>query len=292
MKMKKILCLILALVMVLAMLAGCDSKKSSRDDDDDDDDDSRTNHSSSLLKPGKDDDGDDAADGDAAAGDNADADDSVTDMPANSGDVSAEEPTTEPATEPAEEESNLSMGRLEGDTYINEYAGFICKMDDSWQFYSAQELQELPEQISEATKGSELNKLLNGLSQFTDMMAENTTELVSVNMVYTNLTAQMQAVTGYMDEETAIDMVLQQAETLEAYYSAAGITVYSMEKVKVNFLGEEHFAVYSVMDLQGIPYYTLQLMNYSLGEYGLTLTLASYVDDKTTDLLELFEPLK
>lgn len=288
MKMKKILCLILALVMVLAMLAGCDSKKSSRDDDDDDDDDSRTNHSSSLLKPGKDDDGDDAADGDAAAGDNADADDSVTDMPANSGDVSAEEPTTEPA----EEESNLSMGRLEGDTYINEYAGFICKMDDSWQFYSAQELQELPEQISEATKGSELNKLLNGLSQFTDMMAENTTELVSVNMVYTNLTAQMQAVTGYMDEETAIDMVLQQAETLEAYYSAAGITVYSMEKVKVNFLGEEHFAVYSVMDLQGIPYYTLQLMNYSLGEYGLTLTLASYVDDKTTDLLELFEPLK
>ena len=51
------------------------------------------------------------------------------------------EPTTEAATEavtPAE--TPVSMGRMEGGTYTNEYAGYACDLDSSWIFYGAEEL--------------------------------------------------------------------------------------------------------------------------------------------------------
>ena len=42
---------------------------------------------------------------------------------------------------------------------------------------------------------------------------------------------------------------------------------------------------------QGVPYYTLQLFDFALGQYSVTLTLASFVEDNTTGMLELFYPV-
>lgn len=286
--MKKLLCLLLALVMLLALLAGCDSDSDrSRDDDDDD---SKTNQSAGDGKPGKKDDDDDEIivddDDDVAADD----DDDTEDAPASS---TTEPPTTstELPTESVEEASDLSLGYWEGNTYINEYAGFVCNLDDSWQIYTAEELQELPEQIKEVAGGEKLSELMADFQQFTDMMAENVTDLTTVNLLYQKVPAEQLALFRSISEEEAIDLTLQQVAQLEAYYNSMGITVHSQEKVKVTFLGEEYYALYSVMELQGIPYYTLQLQNFTLGEYGVTLTLASYVEDKTESLLELFAPL-
>ena len=39
---------------------------------------------------------------------------------------------------------------------------------------------------------------------------------------------------------------------------------------------------------QGVPYYTLQIMDYTVGQYGVTLTVSSFVEDKTQQLLDLF----
>lgn len=285
--MKKLLCLLLALVMLLALLAGCDSDSDRRRDDDDDD--SKTNQSAGDGKPGKKDDDDDEIivddDDDVAADD----DDGTEDAPASS---TTEPPTTstELPTESVEEASDLSLGYWEGNTYINEYAGFVCSLDDSWQIYTAEELQELPEQVANAGS-EELGDFLENYTQISAMMAENAVDLVSMNLMYQKLTPMQMALYSSISEEEIVDMTLQQMAQLEAYYNSMGITVHSQEKVKVTFLGEEHYALYSVMELQGIPYYTLQLLDFTLGEYGVNLTLASYVEDKTESLLELFTPL-
>ena len=303
--MKKLLCLLLTLMMLLALLAGCDSDSDRRRDDDDDD--SKTNQTAGDGKPGKKDDDDDEIivddDDDVAADDDdvaVDDDDDTEDAPASS---TTEPPTTEPPTteppttstelptESVEEASDLSLGYWEGNTYINEYAGFVCSVDDSWQIYTAEELQELPEQIKEVTGGEKLSELMADFQQFTDMMAENVTDLTTVNLLYQKVPADQLALFRSISEEEAIDLTLQQVAQLEAYYNSMGITVHSQEKVKVTFLGEEHYALYSVMEIQGIPYYTLQLQNFTLGEYGVTLTLASYVEDNTQSMLELFAPL-
>lgn len=276
--MKKLLCLLLALMMLLALMAGCDSDRR-RDDDDEDDDDGRSSYSSGDRKPGKKDDDDD----DVLVDDD---DDDEKDVPASD----ATEPPTEPPTESVEEASNLSLGYWEGDTYINEYTGFVCDLDASWTIYSAQDLQELPEQVTNAGS-EELGDFLKNYTQLYAMMAENTTDPLSINLLYQKMTPEQMVYYGSLNKEELIDTTLAEVAMLEEYYSSLGITVYSHEKVKVTFMGEEHYALYSVMELQGIPYYTLQLVDYSLGEYGMTLTLASYVEDKTQSMLELFKPL-
>lgn len=283
--MKKLLCLLLALMMLLALMAGCDSDRR-RDDDDEDDDDGRSSHSSGDRKPGKKDDDDDDV---VIVDDDDDVvvdDDDEKDVPASD----ATEPPTEPPTESVEEASNLSLGYWEGNTYINEYTGFVCDLDASWTIYSAQDLQDLPEQVANAGS-EELGDFLKNYTQLYAMMAENTTDLLSINLLYQKMTPEQMVYYGSLNKEELIDTTLAEVAMLEEQYSSLGITVYSHEKVKVTFMGEEHYALYSVMELQGIPYYTLQLVDYSLGEYGMTLTLASYVEDKTQSMLELFKPL-
>ena len=74
-------------------------------------------------------------------------------------------------------------------------------------------------------------------------------------------------------------------------YAAAGINASSMEKTTVTFLGEEHVAIKTIAETQGVPYYILQVFNYQLGEYSVVSTMASFVDDNTDALLDLFYPV-
>ena len=76
------------------------------------------------------------------------------------------------------------MGRLEGGVYTNSYTGYGCNLDSSWTYYSAEELQDMPEAVKEAMEGSELGDSIDTLNQFTDMMAENVEALTTMNVLY------------------------------------------------------------------------------------------------------------
>lgn len=91
-----------------------------------------------------------------------------------------------------------------------------------------------------------------------------------------------------MSEEDVIDTVLAQSDMIIQSYEQAGMTVKTMEKIKVNFLGEEHFATYTEAESQGVPIYMVQLMNYHLGAYGVTMTCTSYMENNTQTILDMF----
>lgn len=199
--------------------------------------------------------------------------------------------TAVPATT-APAEKDLSIGRMEGGVYTNEYVGFACTLDSSWTFYSAKELQEIPDTVSDAISGSELAQLMEGVQQFTDMQAENVDDLLTVNVLYQKLSMQERLAYMTMSEEQIVDETLAQRDMLAEAYAQAGMTLLSMDKVQVEFLGQTRYAIHSSLTIGEVPYYTLQIVDFRLGEYGVTTTLASFMEDTTSGLLELFYPLE
>lgn len=191
-------------------------------------------------------------------------------------------------TEPVLEEKPVSMGRLEGGTYINEYAGFACDLDSSWTFMGAEELQDIPENTRKLFEGSELAEEVDTLSQFTDMLAENVDQMATINVLYQKHSMQERLAYAVLDESEILDSLLEMQDKLIEAYNQAGFEVDAMEKVTVSFLGETRVALRTSMHLEDIPYYTLQLFDYDLGRYSVTLTLASFVEDNTESLMELF----
>lgn len=199
---------------------------------------------------------------------------------------------TEPeATDPEETEPTgnpISLGRMEGGTYTNTYAGFGCTLDESWSFYTAEELQDLPDNVGDLLEGSELGDAIADMQQIMDMQAECVDDLTLMNVVLQKLSLQERLMYATMSEEEIMDTTLGESDAMKDAYAQAGITVQSMEKTTVTFLGEERTALYTVAETQGVAYYILQVFDYHRGEYGVSLTLGSYVEDKTESLLDLF----
>lgn len=210
-----------------------------------------------------------------------------------SGEISSREEAEEeqiPEAEPEviEEETPVSLGRMEGGVYTNTYAGFGCELDENWTFYTAEELQELPENVNEAFGDSELGELADGYAQISDMAADNANDLTTMNVLYTKLPMQERLFYLTLTEEELLEISLNQQDMLAEAYAEAGIELVSMEIVPVSFLGEDHYALKSTTVTQGVDYYILQIMDYTRGSYGVTLTVGSYFEDKTPQLLDLF----
>lgn len=201
-------------------------------------------------------------------------------------DVPAETPVTE---DPAQ--SDVSLGRMEGGEYTNSYTGYGCTLDSSWSFYTAQELQELPENTQEMFSESELGEAMANYPQITDMLAENVTAQTTINVVYTQIPVKEQLGYAILTEEEIVDYTLRQKDMLISSYEQAGIMVSSIEKAHVSFLGEDRVAMKTVASINGIPYYILQIQDFQLGAYGVSLTLSSFTEDHTESLLELFYPV-
>jgi len=211
--------------------------------------------------------------------------DSVETVAPVTGTIAAEETALPEAEDP------VSMGRMDGGTYINEYTGYACDLDSSWTFYSAEELQELPGNVQEILEGTEIGDSMEGMEQFTDMMAENADIMVTMNVLYQKQTMQERIAMAMLDDSEILEATLQQKDQLVAAYAQAGIEVGTLEPVTVTFLGQERSALHMSSVMQGVPYYTLQIFDYDLGRYRVTLTLASFVEDNTWSLLELFYPV-
>ncbi|MBQ9761765.1 MAG: hypothetical protein IJV82_01665 [Oscillospiraceae bacterium] len=194
------------------------------------------------------------------------------------------------STDPSDQKTDnpLSIGRIEGGVYSNSYIGIACNLDSSWSFYSAEELQELPDNVHDMFEGSDISEIISSHQQIIDMQAQNTETSASVNVVMTKLSTAERVHYELLSEEEIIDETLAQKDSMIDAYEQAGITVESMSKKTVTFLGQQRTAIYSVCNIQGIPYYMLQLLDFHLGSYGASITMACFDEADITDLLNLF----
>ena len=196
-------------------------------------------------------------------------------------------PETTVAPTNAVAEKTVTLGTLDGNTYTNTYAGFGFSLDENWTTYPADQLQVLPEDMEAMFAGTDLEN--QEFSTIMDFMAENVTDLTTMNMNYTSLSMQERLAYAMMNDEELLDQMLDNYyDTLVDSYANVGIAVESIEKKQVTFLGKERVAMYTVASVEDVPYYILQIYEYGLGAYGLTLTLGSYLEDNTEGLLELY----
>lgn len=206
--------------------------------------------------------------------------------------TATEDTAAEDTAEEDPEDRPLKLGRAEGNVYTNEYIGYACELDADWVIYPAEELQELPDNISEALSDTEAGDVLEGVQQITDMLAENVSDMTTINVLFQKLSLQERLVYSAMDEKEILELTLEQSEEmLQEAYAQMGIEVEGFEIVSVSFLGEERTALKMTSQLQGVPYYTLQIYDYDLGEYFATTTLASFNEDNTESLLDLFHAI-
>ena len=198
------------------------------------------------------------------------------------------EPTIPETTEPVLEERALTLGVVEGNTYTNAYAGFGCTLDAGWTILPADQIQELPALVKDAVDGTAVGEAMQDVQQFTDMMAENAEQLTNMNILFQKLGVDERLMYKLLDEEAVVDATLSQKDAMIEAYTAMGLNVSSIEKVTVTFLGEEHFAMKTVAEIQGLTCYMLQMFRHDLGEYMVTMTLTSYLEDNTDSMLDLF----
>lgn len=203
---------------------------------------------------------------------------------------SAEAPSTAESTrEGADlEDTPVSLGRMQGGTYINEYIGLACDLDSTWEFYTAEELQELPTTAAELFEDTELEEYLDNTTRIMDMQAECPNDLTTMNVLYQKMDMQQRLAYALATEEEIIDGTLAESDLLVDSYSQMGLEVVDMTKKQVTFLGEEHYAIHTVAKIGEVDFYALQLCDYHLGQYAITITLSSYMEDKTGDVLNLF----
>ena len=198
------------------------------------------------------------------------------------------EPTSESA---APAETPVTMGRLEGGSYINDYTGYACELDSNWTFYSAEELQELPDNVKELIADTEMADVIGDVPQFTDMMAENVNDMITINALYQKHTLQERLGFAMLTDAELIDGTLEQQDMMVEAYAQAGMDVESMERVTVTFLGQEREALRTVGAVADVPFYMVKIFDYHLGQYSVTLTINSYMEDKTQQTLDLFYPV-
>lgn len=184
-----------------------------------------------------------------------------------------------------------SLGTIEGNTYINSYAGFGCTLDDSWIISSAESLQDLPEDLPQRLETAEPQETVSDFPRIADMTAEKIGQPLSMNVLYTELSAADRKSLLQMDDSAVADRLMQDKDRILDSYRQTGIGISSMEKVKVNFLGEKRTALLSKMDVGSINLYILKLSEpCPRGKYAVTLTLTAPSQEEAEQLLELFYP--
>lgn len=179
---------------------------------------------------------------------------------------------TEPTIpSPPPEVDEEYSGTLTDTHYANGYIGIACDLSGDWQVSRDESDTDDPE-----------------LNQFYDLRAENTLTKATVHVVLTALSEMEQTAYANASEEEIVDLILTNTASLTQSYEAAGMTVKSITRETVTFLGQERLVVYTVCDLKGVDYYTAQLVRYDLGSWGVTITAAGFTPEAVDATLALF----
>ena len=195
---------------------------------------------------------------------------------------------------PAEAERQLSLGSFSGSTYTISYAGFGCTLDGSWTFADAQQLQQLTEASAGLVSEADVENYFSttNTTSLTDMYAESSEMMATVNVLYSKVSVAERLAYSTLDEEGVIDATLAQSEQLKSIYESMGVSITSTEKVLVNFLGEEHYAMKTVTDTGGVAGYMLQFIDPFRGSYSITTTIVCYGQDNTQAVADMFFPVE
>ena len=186
------------------------------------------------------------------------------------------------ASQPDEEE--LEMGSVNGGTYTNTFAGIGCALDETWVFYTKEQIAELNGFLTDGTSDEDMKKLMENSQSVQDMYASSTDGLMTINVVFQNMGLLLG--TTMSAQEYAELHVTQIPDAMEAY----GFEDVTASVTTAELADEERPAIALTATIQDIPVYEL-IVCLRQGNYIYCVTLCSYTEDVTAQMAELFYAL-
>lgn len=182
-----------------------------------------------------------------------------------------------------DDSAELSLGTSANNTYENKFLGIGCKLDSDWTFYTDDEILEMNNIMKDAV-GEEYAEAIENAEIIYDMYALTSDSLKTVNVNIQNLGLIYGKV---LDEDAYIDAAL---DSTKGALESMGMENVAMKKTTVTFAGETHGAIAIAGEISGIKLYE-KLVCIKVGKYMANITVASYIDDSTDEVLSAFYAL-
>lgn len=185
---------------------------------------------------------------------------------------------TQPLTVRAED--SFGMGVTEGNSYWNETMEIGCALDESWYFYTREEILEANGITAEMLDNS-LAEIVQEGGTMIDMLAVNPETGATVNVVFERLSL-VNALT--MDEN---DYIRQSQPLLKEGLEQLGLAELEMETRSTAFLGEERQSLFITGSYDGTPIFETQVVLKS-GRNVTAVTVFSLSEDEIGETLAAF----
>lgn len=185
----------------------------------------------------------------------------------------------------AVETKPFSAGTVEGSTYTNEFIGISCALDESWTISSQEELAQQMGMVADVFTDEDLVKQIESSNSAFLFMATQNDGLGNINITASNTESFAAALS---DQNAIVDEVAAQ---LPEAFAASSMEVIDCGTGSISFCGEEHYGIQSHLSYYDVPIYQRQILLIR-GTYSVTITISTYYEDTTQELLDLFTSLE
>ena len=189
-----------------------------------------------------------------------------------------------------ETDNLVELGTLQKGVYRSTFLGIQFAPAD-WRILTAEDLQGNLRVARAQLEGSALQKELKNLVQIVDMQAASSDDLMTANIIYTKKEQKFWSPDKITDDDTAMNAVLEEQETLISAYEEQGISIRSVEKKKVTLAETQRTGILLSGSFQQVPCYILQIYEQDLGDYSAVITMTSFGEDRTEEIAGMFEIL-
>ena len=180
----------------------------------------------------------------------------------------------------ARAEDNFGTGTIEDNVYWNETMKIGCALDETWYFYSEEEIMETNGLTADMLEGKIAEMIENG-GAITDMFARNLKTGATVNVVFERVSLANSLLyneKNYIEASTA---------TVEEALTQMGIEDVAFTVQEAEFLGETHTILQITGLYSGVPIYE-QVAVVKDGRNFIVVTIFSVLEGEAEEVLSCF----
>lgn len=180
----------------------------------------------------------------------------------------------------ARAEDNFGTGTIQDNVYWNETMKIGCALDETWYFYSEEEIMETNGLTADMLEGKIAEMIENG-GAITDMFAQNLETGATVNVVFKRVSLANSLLyneKNYIEASTA---------TVEEALTQMGIENVELTIQDMEFMGETHCAVLITGLYSDVPVYE-QVAVVKDGRNFIVVTIFSVLEGEAEEVLSCF----
>lgn len=177
-------------------------------------------------------------------------------------------------------EDSFGTGTVQDNVYWNETMKIGCALDETWYFYSEEEIMEANGTTAEVLEGEIAEMIENG-GTLTDMFAQNLETGATVNVVFERMSLANSLLyneKSYIEASTA---------TMEEAFAQLGIEDVAYSIQEAEFMGQTHMILQITGLYSGVPVYE-QVAVVKDGRNFTVVSVFSVLEGEAEEVLSCF----